>query len=225
MKTKIIFEDNDILVCIKPAGFAVQSAKVSSGDMESELKSYLKRKTGNTYLGIVHRLDQPVRGVMVYAKNEKSAALLSKQVQSGVDKSMCKYYEALVYGDMTADKGTLTDYLIKDAKTNSSKVTNESDKRAKKAVLDYDVLERLTSEDGSAYCKLGIHLQTGRHHQIRVQFAHIGHPLLGDQKYGNERSASLSTALNIRNIELEAARLEFIHPSTGEKMIFDTKEY
>ena len=116
MKTKIIYEDNDILVCIKPAGFAVQSANISSGDMESELKSYLKKTTGSPYLGIVHRLDQPVRGVIVFAKNEMAAAKLSKQVQAGNDKTMGKYYEALVLGEDIPEEGTLTDYLVKDSR-------------------------------------------------------------------------------------------------------------
>lgn len=218
MKTTIIYEDNDILVCVKPAGFPVQSAKIGSIDMESELKNYLKRKTGNTYLGIVHRLDQPVRGIMVFAKNEKAAASLSKQVQAGQEKSMYKYYEAVCYGNI-AESGTLEDYLVKDGKTNTSRVSNANDRQAKKAILDYEILE-----NNEEYCKVGIHLHTGRHHQIRVQFSHLGHPLLGDIKYGSPKSMELSEKLGIKNVRLTAVRVEFIHPSTNKKIIYDINE-
>lgn len=220
MKTKIIYEDNDILVCIKPAGFAVQSANISSGDMESELKSYLKKTTGSPYLGIVHRLDQPVRGVIVFAKNEMAAAKLSKQVQAGNDKTMGKYYEALVLGEDIPDEGTLTDYLVKDSKSNSSRVSSESDKQAKKAVLDYKVIERYSE----GYSKVGISLHTGRHHQIRVQMSHAGYPLLGDKKYGGDKVSEISDKLGLRNVELRAVRLEFIHPATNKKMVFEDKK-
>lgn len=219
MRTTIIYEDNDIIVCIKPAGFPVQSAKMGSSDMESELKNYLKRTTGSAYLGIVHRLDQPVRGVMVFAKNAKAAASLSRQVQAGSDKSMYKYYEALCYGNVPGS-GTFEDYLIKDSKTNTSRVCESTDKQAKKAVLDYEVIEN--SADG--YSKLGIHLHTGRHHQIRVQLAYHGYPLLGDQKYGNEASMELSNKLGIKNTQLAAVKLEFIHPTTNKKIIYDINE-
>lgn len=219
MKTRIIYEDNDILVCIKPAGFAVQSAHISSGDMESELKSYLRKTTGSPYLGIVHRLDQPVGGVMVFAKNDRAAASLSRQVQSGSGKTMGKYYEALVLGSDISDKEVLVDYMVKDNKTNTSRVTSSNDKQAKKASLSYKVLERY--EDG--YARIGVQLSTGRHHQIRVQMAHAGHPLLGDQKYGNDQSMELSEKLGLKNVQLRATRLEFIHPSTNKKMVFDDK--
>ncbi len=219
MRTTIIYEDNDIIVCIKPAGFPVQSSKIGSSDMESELKNYLKRKTGSVYLGVVHRLDQPVKGVMVFAKNDKAAASLSKQIQAGSDKSMYKYYEAVCFGNMS-EPGTLEDYLIKDGKTNTSRVCSPTDKQGKKAVLDYEILENY--DEG--YCKLGIHLYTGRHHQIRVQLSHAGHPLLGDRKYGSEASATLSDKLGMKNVALTAVRLEFIHPTTNKKLIYDINE-
>lgn len=215
MKTKIIYEDNDILVCYKQPGLPVQSAKIGTIDMESELKNYLKKAVGSSYLGIVHRLDQPVGGIMVFAKNEGAAASLSQQVQAGSSKSMYKYYEAKCYGEIKED-GCLTDYLVKDNKSNSSKVVSPGDKNAKKAVLRYEVLEA-----HNEYTLLGVHLETGRHHQIRVQFAHMGHPLLGDKKYGTEESLKLSESLGIRNVQLTAMKLEFIHPSTKEKMLFD----
>lgn len=220
MKTNILYEDNDILVCIKPSGFPVQSAQVSSGDMESELKSYLKKTTGKSYLGIVHRLDQPVRGVMVFAKSEKAAASLSKQIQAGTDKTMGKYYEAFVLGADISERGVLTDYLVKDGRTNSSRVSEPGEAQAKKAILEYQVLERYKE----GYCRIGITLHTGRHHQIRVQMAHAGHPLLGDKKYGNEQSAILSEQLGIKNVMLKATRLEFIHPITNKKMVFEDKD-
>ena len=240
MRTKIIYEDKDILVCHKPSGIAVQSAGIGSMDMVSELKNYLNlsgqnpsktSKNKEPYLGIVHRLDQPVEGVMVFAKTPKAAASLSGQAEGSISGGMTKIYQAEVYGHLIEQSGELRDYLIKDGKTNTSKVIEESDKKNsrkdfdrkandkkesyKLAVLQYEVTERRKDTD-----IIRIQLYTGRHHQIRVQFSHAGYPLVGDTKYASEASAAYNKENNIREIALKAVQLEFTHPSSGEKMVF-----
>lgn len=241
MRTKILFEDEDILVCYKPAGIAVQSASLQKLDMVSELKKYLYRSNsvkpvgkGEPYLGVVHRLDQPVAGLIVFAKNSRSAAKLSEQAAS--KKGMKKIYHAEVYGHLDNEKGELRDYLLKDGKTNtsgvismdSSDIMNNQDSLSKNAkvcnqgknreipklcVLRYQVLECREKTD-----LVEIQLESGRHHQIRVQFSHAGYPLVGDQKYGSEESIQYSEQENIRNVSLEAVLLGFHHPTTGQWM-------
>ncbi len=220
MKTQIIFEDKDILVCHKPAGIAVQTASSYQQDMVSELKNYLAGKGDKTpYLGVIHRLDQPVSGVLVFAKNPSAAASLSAQVQNG---SMEKIYRAYVYGTFSEEwkEGVLESLLYKDAKTNTSHIADPESgnaKLAKKAKLSYKVLEEYTTEKGT-YSQLEVKLITGRHHQIRVQMAGCGHPILGDTKYGNEESLSLSGALEEKGLMLCAYRLSFRHPGSGKVM-------
>ena len=210
MKTKIIYEDKHILVVYKPAGIAVQAARSMEMDVVSELKNYLK----SSYVGLVHRLDQPVEGILVFAKTSPAAAALSKQNAEG---TMEKEYLAgvLAAGEIQT-KATLTDYLLKDAKTNASKVVEASVKNAKKAVLSYEVQKMISldtikgglqssTETGilpkpktDKIALLKIRLETGRHHQIRVQLANANLPLLGDLKYGTEQSGKLSSLLGIK---------------------------
>lgn len=223
MKTKILYEDRDIIVCHKPAGIAVQSAGVGSMDMVSELKRYRKQSEKEPYLGIVHRLDQPVEGIIVFAKTPKAAAELSKQASSGNitnpeqakkqrDKMM-KIYHAEVYGHLPKTEGELQDYLVKDPASNTSYVADMSD--GKWSYLTYKVLERREETD-----LVKIHLYTGRHHQIRVQFSHAGYPLVGDAKYASEDSAEYNLKKNIRTVSLKAVKLEFTHPASGKRMDF-----
>lgn len=223
MQTQIIYEDNDIIVCNKPAGVAVQTAGIASQDMVSELKNYLAGN-GNKkpYVGVVHRLDQPVSGVLVFAKNQKTAASLSAQVQNG---TMEKIYQTLVYGTFSEDvkAGVLEHLLYKDNKYNISRlVTKESREAglAKKAKLSYKVLEEYTEEAGS-YSKVEVKLYTGRHHQIRVQMAGSGHPILGDTKYGNNDVEALNKKMATKGLKLCACRLAFKHPKTGKIMHFE----
>lgn len=214
MEPKILFEDKDILVCEKPAGVPVQTAGVGRQDMVSILKNYLAGKEGCSgvpYIGLVHRLDQPVQGVMVFAKNKTSAARLSAQVTDG---RMEKIYQAVVKGSPKEDKGSLVDYLVKDGRTNTSSIVNLKTKGAKKAELLYQVLSR---KDGRALLK--IQLLTGRHHQIRVQMAGAGMPLEGDRKYGN--SSEKSGAY----VKLCASKLGFVHPVTGKKLTFSCEPW
>ena len=202
---EIIFEDEFIIVCKKPPGIPTQTPKSGVTDMVSLLKNYRVSKGEPHYVGLVHRLDQPVEGVMVFAKDKKSAAALSAQMQAHTFE---KYYYAMVEGTFSPACGTLENYLLRDGKSNVSSVVPKDTTGAKRAELSYETVK--TMEDRSL---VRIQLKTGRHHQIRVQFAHAGHPLIGDRKYG-------TAACTSRQLMLCACRLEFTHPTTGEKMVF-----
>ena len=206
----IIYEDLHILVCRKPAGLAVQNASFGRKDLESMLKTYLFEKDGkaNPYLGIIHRLDQPVQGLVVFAKNPKSAAALSAQVQDG---RMKKYYRAVTCGVPEKKEERLVNYMKKNSRTNLSECVSEKEQGAKKAELYYHVLEEKDN-----YALLEVELFTGRHHQIRVQMAKNQTPLYGDQKYNKNAQKGEQVALC-------ASRLEFYHPATGKKMQYDCK--
>lgn len=201
----ILYEDQDIIVCRKPSGFPVQNKRIGSMDMESALKNYLVRKGEAPYIAIVHRLDQPVQGILVFGKNRESANELSRQIQQG---KMEKIYLAAVEGKPEKKEGCLVDEMEKDSRTNTSRVVKEKTKNSKKAVLEYRVIKEV--EEGTL---LEIHLGTGRHHQIRVQMAHAGMPILGDTKY-NPKTAETGTW---QEIALCAYRLSFMHPKTKKK--------
>ena len=205
---EILYEDSQILVCRKEAGMAVQSAGIRQMDLESCLKIYLAGKQPGRvpYLGIIQRLDQPVEGVLVFAKTAEAAAGLSRQLQQGKIK---KEYLALVEGCVWEGAGRLEDYLEKDGRTNTSRVVSCGTAGAKKAVLEY---EKAGEDEGKTLLK--IRLFTGRHHQIRVQLAHLGHPLVGDKKYGARMAA------DSRAIGLCAVKTGFYHPKTGKGMEF-----
>ncbi|MDY3919431.1 MAG: RluA family pseudouridine synthase [Candidatus Limivivens sp.] len=229
MKTEphILFEDQEILVCEKPAGVPVESARIGTADMVSILRNYLAAKpevSGIPYVGLVHRLDQPVQGVMVFAKTKKSAANLSAQVSGG---RMKKIYQAVVEGNPPEESGQLTDWLFKNGKTNTSEIVKEGTKGAKKAMLNYRVLER---RDGRALVE--VELLTGRHHQIRVQMAGAGMPLAGDRKYGKADNlpeqkmpdkAGDGMPSVLEHVALCAVRLTFCHPKTGKELTFTCK--
>lgn len=228
MQTKIIYEDAHILVVHKPAGLATQSAKVGQPDMVSELKNYLtqnlsaweskktnKEKSGAPYLGIVHRLDQPVEGLLVFAKTKEAAGKLTTQLAGG---TLNKQYYAYVCGKPANETGELVDYLRKEG--NLAKVSHPQDKDAKKAVLQYRVLSEEVLPKGEIISLLDIHIETGRFHQIRVQLSNGGWPILGDRKYGGQCSAEVSKSLKISNVALYAYRLELKHPMTGKKLEF-----
>lgn len=226
MRTEMIYEDEHILVCHKPAGIAVQTASSFQQDMVSELKNYLAEGGDkNPYIGVIHRLDQPVSGVLVFAKNQTAAASLSAQVQKG---GMEKIYQLLVYGSFPegSKEGILEDILYKDGKTNTSRIVKSDSKEAKlgkKAKLAYKVLEEYKTEKG-IYSRLEVKLFTGRHHQIRVQMAGSSHPILGDTKYGNEDSLDLDKALESKGLKLCACRLTLKHPGSGKVMNFKVSD-
>lgn len=266
---KILYEDNHILVCHKPAGIATQTARIGQADMVSEMQNCLAQSSRQNRAGekpldrqgrvarppriyVVHRLDQPVEGILVFAKQQAAAAALSAQAAG---EEMEKEYLALVCvrrGEETANgmqgeerlmerSGILTDYLLKDGKTNLSRVVPSEVKGAKEARLSYEILreelpemllsakvtgsvsEKNRLEEGLRCAVAKIRLYTGRHHQIRVQMANAGLPLLGDRKYADKDTIALSERLGIREVALCACRLSFTHPKTKERMQFEIK--
>ena len=206
---EIIYEDEAIIVCRKEAGVAVQTARAGQADVVSLLKNYRAKKKEELYIGLIHRLDQPVEGVMVFAKTPQATAKLSAQVSS---RSMEKEYLAVTTGVPEPQKGELRDWLLRDGKTNTSAVVARGTSQAKEAVLDYEVEQVL--EDGQQ-ALVHIWLHTGRHHQIRVQFAHAGYPLVGDTKYGKPEQGG-----GYCPVALCSCRIGFLHPVTKKKMEF-----
>lgn len=216
MKIEILHEDADIIVCVKPYGVPAQGDKSHDTDVLSYLKHHIFEEEDldeEPYLAMVHRLDRPVGGVMVFAKNQEAAADLSDQVQDG---GMIKFYQAVLTGELPNEFGTMEDYLVKDGKTNMAKVVKKGTKGAKRAELDYEVLDVFETDDGILTYVL-IQLITGRHHQIRVQMASRGVGIYGDTKYNPLFS---KTKRRYQQIALFATRLEFEHPTTGEHMVF-----
>ena len=211
MKAKIVYEDEEILVCHKPAGLATQTGRVGQQDLVSEIKNYLGT---NPYLGLIHRLDQPVEGLLVFAKTASAAKELSRQL---TDSILNKQYLAIVLGKGFSKETTLENYLIKDNKTNTSRVAGEKEKGAKQAKL---LAKTLFYNEEKQISKIEVTLFTGRHHQIRVQLANAGLPLLGDSKYGTEASIARSKELGVRNVALCANHLTFLHPKTKKAMVF-----
>ncbi|HKM35748.1 MAG TPA: RluA family pseudouridine synthase [Lachnospiraceae bacterium] len=215
MQTQILFEDQDIIVAYKPAGLAVQTAQLGRQDMESELKNHFRQP----FLGVVHRLDQPVEGVLVFGKTPKSTAGLNRQLS---EDDFCKEYLAVVCGLPSSKEQQLVDYLVKDGSSARICASADAEKEhAKKAVLHYEIVETIKIpklDIDASLSLLKVTLQTGRFHQIRAQLSKLGNPLLGDSKYGTSESTLLSQKLNIRNVALCAHRLVFKHPVSNEKM-------
>lgn len=262
MKTKILYEDTAVLVCYKPPGLAVQTARIGQQDMVSELKNYLaeqgirkangkgnvqnrkpeSRQNVQPYLGVVHRLDQPVEGLLVFAKTKEAAGKLSSQLSEGI---LNKHYYGVLCGKPSEETGELVDYLGKDSGTGRAVVyenpectvlgsldcnsnggerqqgKQRDDSQPKKAVLQYRILETLLPETTFPEASLAdIHIDTGRFHQIRAQMAHGGMPLLGDSKYGTEESGRISRELGIKTVALCACHLSFSHPVSGKHMSY-----
>ena len=206
---KVIYEDNHIIVVEKPVNIPSQGDKTGDIDMLAIIKDYLKEKynkPGNVYLGLIHRLDRPVGGVMVFAKTSKAAARLSEQVRLRTFK---KEYLVIVDGKLDKDKDVLKDYLLKNEKNNMSKVVKEGTKNSKYAELEYEVLKYDKELNLSV---LRILLHTGRHHQIRVQLSSRNHSIYGDQKYGGRGHG--------KQICLWAYKLTINHPISKEELTF-----
>lgn len=202
-KIKILYEDNHLLVVVKPVNILSQQDSTKDQDMLSLLKMYIKekyKKEGNVYLGLVHRLDRPTGGIMVFAKTSKAASRLSKEI---IENKLKKKYYAVVEGTLKEKEKKLEDYIVKE-ESNSYITTKE---KGKYAALEYKVLKEIDN-----LSLVEITLLTGRHHQIRVQFKNINHPLYGDQRYNKQDKNQLA---------LFAYHLEFIHPTTKELMIFE----
>ncbi len=200
---RIIFEDNDIVVCIKPYGVISQN-----NDKGTDMIKLLSEKL-NTAIFPVHRLDRETGGIMVYAKNSKSAARLSQDI---AEQKLKKEYLALVHNDITPDSAELCDLLFRDKSRNKSYVVKRERKGVKKAVLTYDKICSTDSPYGRVSL-IRVALKTGRTHQIRVQFASRGYSLVGDKRYGAKDNAE--------NLGLWSCYLEFNHPETNEKLKFE----
>ena len=216
-KLNIVYEDNHLLVVVKPNNVPSQGDETGDKDMGVLLKEYLKdkyNKQGNVYLGTVHRLDRPTGGVMVYAKTDKAAARLSQYIRTG---EFEKKYLAVVENATPAEQGVLKNYLYKFSRLNIVKVVPDATEGAKAAELSYTRLAEkvLTAGEASKTVSLvKVNLETGISHQIRVQMAYIGNPLVGDSKYGSNKSK------NPFPLALWAYELRFPHPITKQTMVF-----
>mgnify|MGYP000836117755 CR=1 FL=1 len=235
----ILYEDEDIIVPVKPAGLQSQSVHSFEPDMVSEIRNYLVRSqkkrereqrrelstkpstslstpAAAPYVGVIHRLDRPVSGIMVYARNQKAAASLSSLMQQG---KMEKWYKAVVCGKPVDNHGVYVDYLRQNQGENRSEIVDKSAAGSKRAELSYTAeasTERCDAGESREYSLVRIRLLTGRHHQIRVQFSGHGTPLYGDDKYGEKTAPGQPDLL-----ALCAFRLSFPHPVTGKRMEFE----
>ncbi len=210
---QIVYEDNHLLVVVKPPNVLSQADAGGDEDMLTLLKDFIKmrdQKPGNVFMGLVHRLDRPVGGLMVFAKTSKAASRLSESVRA---RTFDKLYHAVVHGFPNPQEGRLKHWLRKNESTQMVSVVNAGTKDGKEAILDYQVLR--TTRD---YSLIQVKLLTGRPHQIRVQCAHSGFPIVGDRKYGKQ-----SDAREIETIALWAVELGFPHPVRDEWMHFQLK--
>lgn len=208
IKSSIIYEDNHVIVVVKPYNIAVQEDESKDMDLLTMLKNYIKErdnKPGNVFVGLVHRLDRPTGGVMVFAKTSKAAKRLTEQIKN---KQMKKHYLCVVCGKPQIAEDRLVTYLKKDEKTNTVYIAPKLEMGSKEAVLEYKILETKNN-----YSLIDVDLITGRSHQIRVQMAkQLNCPLYGDFKYGDK--------LHGGNLALWAYELKFVHPTTKEIMKF-----
>ncbi|MCQ2521317.1 MAG: RluA family pseudouridine synthase [Lachnospiraceae bacterium] len=219
MKTEILFEDEDILVVHKLPGMATESGRLGEMDVVSELKNHLAHSVGENvvpFVGMVHRLDQPVEGILVFGKNKEATSELSSQVAKA-SAGFLKKYKAVVYGQMARMEDSLFHYVRRGPGNKTIVRRGEGplgiDER--RAELSYKVVAIRKNET-----ELEVKLGTGRYHQIRAQLAYIGFPILADTKYGSEESKQYSKQMDIKQLQLFAKELSFVHPKTGEKMHF-----
>ena len=198
---EVIYEDNHIIIVNKRAGEIVQGDKTGDKPLSEFVKDYIKekyRKPGNVFCGVVHRIDRPVSGVVIFARTSKALERLNKMLRDG---EIHKTYWALVEGNPKQDEGLLENFLVSDGRINKTFVSSANNKDAKLSRLKYRVLAR-----GDRYSLLEVNLLTGRKHQIRAQLSAMGHPIKGDLKYGARRSNRDG------GISLQAHRIEFTHP-------------
>ena len=205
---KVIYEDNHIIVVEKASGDIVQGDKTGDTPLSDTVKAYIKEKyakPGNVFLGVVHRLDRPVSGLVVFARTSKALSRLNEMFRKG---EVHKVYWAFVQGHPEKETATLRDMLIKNEQQNKSYVV-KSGRGAKEAVLRYSVIEKYDH-----YSLLEVELLTGRHHQIRCQLSNAGHPIKGDLKYGARRSNPDGS------ISLQAHSVSFVHPVSRQQLTF-----
>lgn len=226
-KIEYIYEDEDIIVCHKPAGIATEGAGPGKMDLVSQVRNYLTRKSrqegkkGPAYVGTVYRLDQPVEGVVVMGKNKKATSSLAEQIKKHTTD---KYYYALCFGNVEPREGHVENYLGRREDSGLAVIVSEEEKvrliggDVKKAELDYEVV---SSDERTSLLK--IKLLTGRFHQIRVQMAGLGYPIIGDTKYGNEESLQYSEEKGIKTVCLACYKFGFKHPTTGKRVFFEIK--
>lgn len=245
MTPDILYEDKELIVCRKPAGVPTQSSRIGAPDMVSILKNHLRTsgvQKQSPYLAVIHRLDQPVEGLLVFAKTPAAAKQLNRQLQSS---GFGKHYRALLSAVPSQSEGDLQNYMIRDGRTNMSRICSADTPGAKSARLHYRILRQ-----DNGYAVADITLDTGRHHQIRVQMAHLGCPIAGDRKYGPAKQPGVTSPKCIKTaadaalrcgetpggdifsetgglfsspasqLQLFAYRLTFRHPATGKRMEF-----
>ena len=204
---QVLFEDNHLIIVNKRSGDITQGDKTGDKPLSDVVKEYVKEKynkAGNVFLGVVHRLDRPTSGVIIFARTSKALERLNKMLR---DKTICKTYWAVVKEYPKKEKGTLINFLKKNPKKNKSSVYSKEIPDSKKAILHYNVLKKLDN-----YSLVEIDLETGRHHQIRAQLSSIGFPIKGDLKYGFNRSNKDGS------IHLHARKIKFIHPVSKEQI-------
>lgn len=221
MKLEILYEDEYMLACVKPPGVPSQADKSNDEDMVTIVKNYIfdnQSSNDEPYVAMLHRLDRPVGGVMIFAKDKDTAAKLSKHKTDG---TMVKYYQAVLTGELPEEYGELSDYMVKDAKTNTSKICSKDTDGAKKAELTYELLDEFETDEGILSYVL-IKLLTGRHHQIRVQMSHLGCGVWGDTKYNIKFK---NAKKGVKQIALFSSRIELEHPVTGEHLVLKKEPY
>ena len=204
---QVLFEDNHLIVVNKRAGDITQGDKTGDKPLSDVVKEYVKEKynkAGNVFLGVVHRLDRPTSGVIIFARTSKALERLNKMLR---DKTISKTYWAVIKNYPKKEKDTLINYLKKNPKNNKSSVYTKEITNSKKAILHYNIIKKLDN-----YSLVEIDLETGRHHQIRAQLSFMGFPIKGDLKYGFNRSNKDGS------IHLHAQKIEFIHPVTKEQI-------
>jgi 23S rRNA pseudouridine1911/1915/1917 synthase len=204
---QVLFEDNHLIIVNKRAGDITQGDKTGDKPLSDVVKEYVKEKynkAGNVFLGVVHRLDRPTSGVIIFARTSKALERLNKMLR---DKVINKTYWAVIKNHPEKEKNTLINYLKKNPKNNKSSVYIKEITDSKKAILHYNVIKKLDN-----YSLVEIDLETGRHHQIRAQLSFIGFPIKGDLKYGFNRSNKDGS------IHLHARKIEFVHPVTKEQI-------
>ena len=210
--SQIVFEDNHLLIINKNVGQLVQGDKTGDASLLDLIKDFIKKrdqKPGNVFLGLVHRIDRPTSGLVIYAKTSKALTRLTQMVKN---REIKKTYWAVVAKEIIPQSQRLVHYLYKNEKTNKSTVFIKPTENAKESILNYQIIKTLDN-----FQLLEVDLETGRHHQIRAQLSKIGVAIKGDLKYGSSRSNPDG------GIHLHARRLEFIHPVTKENLVIEAK--